>query len=455
MEKLKENKMGTDSIFKLTVSMSIPAMIAMFIQAMYNIVDSFYVARIGENVLTAVSLAYPIQVLSAAVAIGTSVGINSLVSRCLGNEDREKANKISTHGIILGLFSYILFAIFGLFFSRLFVSSFTNFQQIIDMGTDYLVIINLFSFGVFIELNIEKSIQATGNTVYPMISQLIGAITNIILDPIFIFGFGFIPAMGIKGAAIATVIGEISAMLFILFIAKKKENIVSITFKNFKLDFSIIKEIYSVGFPSIIMQSISSIMVVLMNIILISFTETAVAFLGIYFKLQTFIFMPVFGLCQGIMPIMGYNFGAKNKKRLISTLKTGLLISTVIMTIGTIIFMIFPKEMLNIFNASNLMISIGVPALRTISLSFISAAFGITISTFFQAIGNGYYSLIISVSRQLLALIPVSYLLSKISLSAVWYAFPLSEIISLLACIILFIKTYKNVINNLENNNVI
>ena len=455
MEKLKENKMGTDSIFKLTVSMSIPAMIAMFIQAMYNIVDSFYVARIGENVLTAVSLAYPIQVLSAAVAIGTSVGINSLVSGCLGNEDREKANKISTHGIILGLFSYILFAIFGLFFSRLFVSSFTNFQQIIDMGTDYLVIINLFSFGVFIELNIEKSIQATGNTVYPMISQLIGAITNIILDPIFIFGFGFIPAMGIKGAAIATVIGEISAMLFILFIAKKKENIVSITFKNFKLDFSIIKEIYSVGFPSIIMQSISSIMVVLMNIILISFTETAVAFLGIYFKLQTFIFMPVFGLCQGIMPIMGYNFGAKNKKRLISTLKTGLLISTVIMTIGTIIFMIFPKEMLNIFNASNLMISIGVPALRTISLSFISAAFGITISTFFQAIGNGYYSLIISVSRQLLALIPVSYLLSKISLSAVWYAFPLSEIISLLACIILFIKTYKNVINNLENNNVI
>ncbi len=445
-----ENKMGTVSIFKLIVSMSVPAMLSMMVQALYNIVDSFFVAKISENALTAVSLAFPVQTLLISVAVGTSVGINSLVSRRLGENRQDEADSAATHGIILGIFNWIIFAVIGIFFSRAFFQSFTASKEIIEMGTQYMGIVCIVSFGVFIEINIEKTLQATGNMIYPMLSQLIGAVTNIILDPIFIFGLLGVPKMGVAGAAIATVIGQVFAMLFLIFIIAKKDHQVNINFKNFKFDWDIVKNIYSVGFPSIVMQSIGSVMVVGMNAILIGFTETAVALFGIYFKLQSFVFMPVFGLMQGVMPIMGYNYGARKRTRLLSTIKIGSVIAIVIMTLGTIMFWAIPDKLLRIFNASQTMLQIGVPALRTISICFIPAALGIMFSTVFQAVGNGFSSLIISVLRQLIVLLPAAFLLSKIGLPPVWYAFPIAESVSLTASIIIFQHLYQKTLKTLN-----
>lgn len=444
-----ENKMGTMSIFRLTVTMSVPAMISMMVQALYNVVDSYFVAQISENALTAVSLVFPIQTLLIAAAVGTAVGINSLVSRRLGEKKQEEADSAATHGIILGVFNWIIFALIGLFFSRMFFQGFTQNQQIVEMGTQYMSIVCIISLGVFISINIEKTLQATGNMIYPMLSQLIGAVTNIILDPIFIFGYLGVPKMGVAGAAIATVIGQNVAMLFDIYIIFAKNHNVKISFKNFKFNSKIVKNIYAVGFPSIIMQSISSVMVVGMNLILISFTETAVALFGIYFKLQSFVFMPVFGLTQGVMPIMGYNFGAHKKDRLVSTVKIGSIIAVVIMALGMAAFWILPKQLLLIFNASETMLEIGIPALKTISLCFVPAALGIMFSTVFQAVGNGLNSLMISVLRQLVVLLPIAYFLSGFGLSAVWYAFPIAEIASLSASIFLYSRLYNKTLKNL------
>ncbi len=446
----KENKMGTVPVFKLIVTMSLPAMFSMLVQSLYNIVDSMFVARIGEEALTAVSLAFPIQALIIAVAVGTGIGINSLVSRRLGEKRNEEASKAATHGIILGIFSWIIFAIFGLAFSRTFIEAFTTNPKVIQMGYNYLSIVTIFSFGVFIEINLEKTLQATGNMIYPMIFQLIGAITNIILDPIFIFGlFGF-PKMGISGAAVATVIGQILSMVYAIFIVFRKDHAIHITFRNFKISKTTIKDIYGVGFPSIVMQSIGSVLIMGLNSILITFSEAAVAVLGVYYKLQSFVFMPVFGLTHGVMPIMGYNFGAKNKKRLLSALKLGSIIALTIMALGTILFMVFPKELLMIFNASEEMLDIGIKALRTISVCFIPAALGIMFSTLFQAVGSGVKSLIVSVLRQLVIILPGAYLLSKIGLDYVWFAFPLAEIVALLVSVIMFRKLYKEKLKNLS-----
>lgn len=450
MENKKQNKMGTMPILKLVVSMSLPAMFSMLIQAMYNIVDSIFVSRLGEDALTAVSLAFPIQILMIAIAVGTGIGINSLISRRLGEGNREEANSAATHGILLGVFNGLLFALLGILFSRAFFNAFTDDLSLIDLGYNYAIIVTTFSIGIFIQITIEKTLQATGNMLYPMISQLIGAVINIILDPILIFGLLGLPALGIKGAAIATVIGQNIAMLFALFIILKKSHEVKISFNKFKLRWKIIKQIYIVGFPSIIMQSITSFLIFCLNAILKDFSDSgAVAVLGIYYKLQSFIFMPVFGMMQGIMPIIGFNYGAKNKERVINTIKTGILIATLIMLAGTIIFMAIPDKMLMIFNASPKLLETGIIALRIISISFIFAAGGIIMSTFFQAIGQGRNSLYISILRQVIVILPVAYFMSKIGLNYVWIAFPISEIVACIASFYIFSKVYNNKIKNL------
>lgn len=449
MGEIRENKMGNTPMLKLIVSMSLPAMFSMLVQSLYNIVDSAFVAQLGEGALTAVSLAFPIQMLIISVAVGTGIGINSLVSRRLGEKNQEEANSAATHGILLGLFSGIVVAILGLLFTRFFFECFTNDKTMIDMGYSYIIIITTLSFGSFVQINIEKTLQATGNMIYPMIFQLVGAMTNIILDPIMIFGlFGF-PKLGVSGAAIATVIGQIFAMLLSLYVVFKKSHDVHITFKGFKLNFKTIKNIYAVGFPSMVMQSIGSVLIVGLNSILITFSDAAVSVLGIYYKLQSFIFMPVFGLTQGVMPIMGYNYGAKNKHRLLSALKIGSVIAILIMLIGTILFMSIPDKLLMIFNASEQMLEIGVKALRTISLCFVPAAIGIMFSTLFQAIGQGHKSLYISILRQLVIILPAAYLLSKIGLYYVWYSFPIAEVFSLMVSVIFLSMIYKKTIKNL------
>ena len=363
MSQHPQNKMGTMPVGKLLISMSLPAMFSMLIQALYNVVDSIYVAQIGEEALTAVSLAFPVQNFLIAVSVGTCIGLNSLISRRLGERREHEASLAATHGVLIALVEWVGFLIFGLFFCRIFFQAFTDNPTVIQMGIDYTSIVTIFSFGCFVEITLEKTLQATGNMIYPMLFQLTGAITNIILDPIFIFGWFGLPAMGVKGAAIATVGGQILSMFFAIYIIVRKEHAVQIHFKGFRFSGQIVKDIFAVGFPSIIMQSISSVMIMVLNNILIVFSQAAVAVLGVYFKLQSFIFMPVFGLGHGSMPIMGYNFGARNKKRLVHTLKLSSTISLCIMIVGLLIFQFGAKYLLMMFNASEEMMEIGVSAL--------------------------------------------------------------------------------------------
>lgn len=444
MSEKKENKMGVMPVGKLLISMSLPAMFSMFIQAMYNIVDSVFVAQLGEHALTAVSLAFPIQTLMIAVSIGTGVGLSSLISRKLGEHNFEEADNAATHGMLLMFFSFLAFCIFGLFFSHPFIASFTDNEEIISMGSSYVFVVTVFSFGSFLQIGSEKILQATGNMIYPMLFQLIGAVSNIILDPIFIFGMFGLPAMGVFGAAVATVTGQILAMVYSMYVMFFRKHEVRISFCSFHLDTSMIKKIYSVGFPSIIMQSISSILTIGLNNILIAFSSAAVSVLGVYFKLQSFVFMPVFGLGQGAMPIIGYNFGARNSKRLLSTLKISMSIAAGIMAVGTAIFWIFPEQLLHMFNASEEMLSIGVPALRIISTSFLFSSVGISNSNFFQAVGEGKKSLFVSILRQLVIILPLAWIFARFfSLNAVWYAFPIAECFALVCSLLLFLNSYR------------
>ena len=423
------NKMADTPVFKLLVSMSLPAMLSMLIQALYNIVDSLFVAQIGEGALAAVSLAFPIQILVIAVAVGTGIGLNSLIARSLGEKNSEKASLVADHGIVLAVASWIVFALFGLFGTKHFFAMFTDDQAVLNMGTAYLSIVTIFSFGAFIQINIEKIFQGTGNMVYPMIMQIVGAVTNIILDPILIFGWFGLPKMGVKGAAIATVIGQIVAMVVSIYLITKRSQGIRISLKHFKINWKIVKEIYIVGIPSIIMQSIMSFLVIILNNILIGFSQTAVAVLGIYFKVQSFVFMPVFGLNQGALPILGYSYGAKNKERLMSCFKKTGLIAFCIMVVGTLLFNIIPGQIIRMFNGTEEMMTIGVSALRIISWSFILASVSITISTLFQAIGDGVQSLILAVIRQIVVLLPLALILSRsLGVVGVWLALPLAEI---------------------------
>lgn len=447
---VQENKMGIMPVSKLIITMSLPIMASMLVQALYNIVDSIFVAKISENALTAVSMAFPIQNLMIAVGTGTGVGINALLARNLGAKNYKKVNHIANHAVFLAVLSYLLFLLVGFFGSEAFFRSQTDIEEIVIYGTQYIKVCCCFSLGIFLQIFFERMLQATGKTVHSMISQGIGAITNIILDPILIFGMFGLPAMGVTGAALATVIGQFVGAFVGIVLNHKKNKEVQIVLKGFRPDFAMIKQIYGIGIPSIIMASIGSIMNYGMNRILLGFTSTATAVFGVYFKLQSFIFMPVFGLNNGVIPVIAYNYGAGNRERVVKAIKTSIVIALLIMTAGVIIFQVMPVTLLNMFDASAVMVEIGVPALRIISLSFVFAAIGIGCSCAFQALGYAFYSMLMSIARQLLVLLPVAYVLSltgKVGL--VWFAFPIAEVAAIIICAFFMIHINKTVISKI------
>lgn len=446
----KENKMGVMPVNKLLMNMSLPMMISMLVQALYNVVDSIFVSRIDENALTAVSMAFPIQSLMIALGAGTGVGVNALLSRSLGEKDYDRVNKAAGNGIFLAGINYLVFLLVGILVTTPFYLSQTKDAQILSYGQQYLTIICCCSFGMYGQFIFERLLQSTGRTFYTMITQSIGAIINIILDPIFIFGYLGVPKMGVAGAAIATVIGQIVAGTIALVINIKKNGEIQLKLKGFRPDGKIIARIYEVGIPSIIMQAIGSVMTYGMNRILIAFSSTAVAVFGVYFKLQSFIFMPVFGLNNGMVPIIAYNYGAGKKDRLIKTLKLSIIYAVGLMLLGVIIFQLFPAPLFALFDASETMLAIGIPALRIISLSFIFAGFCIVCGSLFQALGNGVYSMVVSIARQLLVLLPVAYLLSLSGkVEAVWWAFPIAEIVSLSLTVFFMFRINRKVISRI------
>lgn len=441
---MNKNKMGTASMLPLIISMSLPAMFSMLVQAMYNVVDSIFVSRLGEDAVTAISLGFPLQMLVIAVAAGTGVGLNSVISRRLGENNQEMADLAASHGFYLAMLSAMCFAVFGALFSKPFLRGFTDDPALLEMGGNYLFVVLVFSFGSFVQITNEKVLQATGNMFYPMVFQLVGAVTNIILDPIFIFGYFGVPAMGVVGAAIATVSGQILAMLVSLYVVVTKPHGVKIRFRGFRFHGPTVKSIYAVGIPSMVMQSITSILISFMNMILIGFSSTAVWVFSIFSKVQSFVFMPIFGLNQGLMPIMGYNYGAGNKHRLQDSVRYGELIGIGIALVGTFIFYTFPAQLLSIFAANEVQLQIGVTAFRVLGLSFPLAAFSVVLSTLYQALGNGVYSLIMSLLRQLILLFPLAYYLSKFGdVSVVWWSLPLAEALSLVVAVLLFIKVRR------------
>lgn len=447
---ISADKMGNTPMLRLILSMSLPTMFSMIIQAMYNIVDSVFVSSLGQDALTALSLAYPLQLMTISVAVGTGVGINSFISRRLGEKNQELANNGAANGIFISIISWLVFLLVGIFLTVPFFKLFNPTPGVMKYGVDYTSIILIFSVGVMVEIAIEKVLQATGNMIFPMIFQLIGAVTNIVLDPLFIFGIGPFPRMEVAGAAIATVIGQILAMLFAIYIFFFKKHAVQVHVRNFKPSLKIIKNIYAVGFPSIIMQSISSVLVVGLNAILMGFSEAAVSVHGIYYKMQSFVFMPVFGLNQGLMPIMGYNFGAKNKDRLHSAIRYGCIIAAFIMLCGTVIFWVFPAQILFLFNANDDILNMGIKAMRFISLSFLPAAIDIIFSTTFQAVGKGFSSMILSLLRQLVFILPAAFVLSNFGVNAVWFAYPIAEVGALIVAIFLYTRINKKVFSKLQ-----
>lgn len=448
---VKENKMGIMPIPKLLISMSLPMIISMLVQALYNIVDSIFVAQLNEAALTAVSLVFPVQNLMIAVAAGTGVGINALLSRNLGEKRIDEANTIASNGVFLAICSSILFAIIGIVGSRMFFAFQTDDVQIIEYGTQYMSIITIASIFIFLQMTFERLIQSTGKTIFNMVTQGTGAIINIILDPILIFGwFGF-PALGVIGAAVATVTGQFVAVILAIIFQIKFNKEITVKVRGFKPNLHAIGSIYKIGVPSILMQSIGSVTTFAMNNILLMFSTTAATVFGVYFKLQSFIFMPVFGLTNGMIPIVAFNYGARNKKRIFDTLKLSIVIAVGIMLVGMLVFQVFPAQLLALFDASETMIAIGIPALRAISLSFMFAGFCIISSCMFQALGNGVYSLIMSMCRQLFVIIPAAYIFAiTLGLNAVWYAYPLAEIASVTVCIILLKRIFKQKVNTLD-----
>lgn len=442
--KIQENKMGVMPVARLLLAMSVPMMISMLVQALYNIVDSMFVAKLSENALTAVSLAFPVQNLMIAVGTGTGVGINALVSRSLGEKNNEYANSAANNGIYLAIFSFIGFAILCGFFAPVFYRVQTTDMQIRAYGIDYVRVIGIMSFGLFIQLVCEKLLQSTGKTVYSMATQLLGAVINIVLDPIMIFGlFGF-PRLEVTGAAIATVTGQIIAAVagVVVNIRLNKELHISLT--KYRISGDVIRNIYSVGFPSIIMASVGSVMTFGMNKILMSFTSTATAVFGVYFKLQSFVFMPVFGLTNGMVPIVAYNYGARKPKRITKAIKLSIIYGVCIMVAGFTVFQLFPGKLLGIFSASEDMLVIGIPALKIVSISFLIAGFGVVASSVFQALGHGFLSLAVSVLRQLVVLLPTAFILAKTGgLHACWWAFPIAEMFSGVICFLFIRYAYK------------
>lgn len=441
----QENKMGTMPVNKLLISMSLPMIISMLVQAMYNIVDSVFVAQISENALTAVSLAFPLQNLMIAFAGGTAVGVNALLSRSLGEKNQDHVNQTAVNSVFIFLVTAVIFMIAGLTLSNLFFNVQTTNTEIVNAGNQYSMIVVGCSIGLFCQFLFERLLQATGRTLFTMVTQGLGAIINIILDPIFIFGLCGFPKMGVAGAALATITGQIIACLLALFFNLKFNHDIHFKFKRFRPNAHIVKQIYSVGIPSIIMQSIGSVMTFGMNTILITFSTTATAVFGVYFKLQSFVFMPVFGLNNGMIPIIAYNLGAKQKKRMFDTIKLAMIYATGMMIIGVIFFETIPQTLLGFFNASEAMIKIGTPALRIIAIHFIFAGFSIVCSATFQAVGKGTYSLLTSLIRQLLVLLPCAYVLSLTgNLDLIWLCFPIAEIFSAVTSFILMKRTRRH-----------
>ncbi|MBP5452621.1 MAG: MATE family efflux transporter [Treponema sp.] len=442
--------MGTMPLGRLLLVISLPMMISMLVQSCYNVVDSIFVARISENALTAVSLAFPIQNLMISTAVGTGVGVNALLSMRLGQKDEKGVSDAAMNGILLYAVTCIIFIILGIFIPRTYFESQTDNPEIIEYGVQYLSICMIVSVGLYGAILFERLLQSTGRTVLSMISQLAGAITNIIFDPLLIFGLASFPKLGIAGAAWATVFGQIVgfAISFTLNIVKNKE--IKFRVRKFLPDIRVIGNIYKVGAPSILLGSIGSLLTYLINLILGSFTTTAIAVYGVYFKLQSFIFMPVFGLNNGIVPIVAYNYGARKKDRITRAIKLCALAAIAIMTVGLLIFEIFPSQLLSLFKASDEMKSIGIPALRRIALHFPVAAVCITLISVFQALGKGLMSMIVSFVRQIIVLLPAAYLLSLTgNVNNIWWAFIIAEVASLIASAIGMKSVYNKEIKRL------
>jgi putative MATE family efflux protein len=456
----RENKMGVMPMGKLIVNMSLPIMAAMLVQALYNVVDSVFVSMISENALTAVSLAFPVQNLMIAVGVGTGVGINALLSRSLGEKNFDRARAAAVNGVFLAAVSFAVFAAAGALLSGPFYASQVHVTasttaadaaQISRWGAQYVRICCCLAFGPFFGITFERLLQSTGRTFYAMLTQMLGAVVNIVMDPVMIFGLLGFPRLGVAGAALATVLGQFCGMLLGLFLCIRKNPEVPLRLRGFRPSGAVIREIYSVGLPSIIMQSIASVMTYGMNLILIAFSTTATAVFGVYFKLNSFIFMPVFGLNNGLVPIMAYNYGARREHRILRALRLGTLYALGIMAAGTVLFQIAPQWLLSLFNASRGMLTIGVPALRIISVSFVPAAFCIVCGALFQSLGNGFYSMIVSVTRQLLVLLPTAYALSLTGrLELVWLAFPAAEVASVLVTAFFFRRIRRDKLLPLE-----
>lgn len=451
---VQNNRLGIEPILPLIFKLSVPSIISMFIQALYNVVDSIFVSKISEDALAALSLAFPLQMILIAIAVGTGIGTSSLISRLLGQNNEKRASNAAEHVLFMAVISGVLVGLIGLFFSKHLIKLFTDDIVLIDYGSRYIRIIFIGSMALFIPMISNNILRGEGNTFIPMITMLIGSVLNIILDPILIFGLGPIPAFGVEGAAIATVFSRIISGTFILIMLFNGNNQTKLNLKNFNLDLSIIKEIYQVGLPAMIMQLLASFMVGGLNIILSAYSTTAIAAMGIYFRLQSFVFMPVFGLNQGYMPIIGYNYGHRNINRMKSAIKYGFVIAFVFGATGFLIFQLFPVNLIRMFNSSPELISVGKKALTTISLAFPIIGPAIVGSTTFQALGKGVPSLILSFTRQIIFLMPLAFILGKIGgLDFIWYSFPLSEMISAVLLAVWLGKTLKETFVLLEEEN--
>ncbi len=450
----KENKMGTMPIKRLLINMSLPMMISMLVQSLYNIIDSIFVAQISEKALTGVSLAFPVQTLMISLGVGSGVGINALISRRLGQNRYEDANQTADNGIFINVIHFLVFLVFGLFFVNTFFFAQTTDSEIIAHGSDYLEVITMFSLGKYMQITFERLLQSTGLTFYSMISQASGAIINIILNPIFIFGFLGVPAMGTRGAAIATVIGQSLAAILGLYFNLRYNKELRLSLQKFRPSLTIIKDIYSIGIPSTVMMAIGSFVNLAMNNILIAFSSTATAVFGVYFRLQSVVFMPVFGMNNSMVPIIGFNFGAKQPERIKGVIKLGVRYAITVMAVGLIVFQLFPEQLLGLFNASPEMYEIGVPALRIISLHYIAAGVSVVLGSVFQAFGFGKYSLFVSMTRQVIVLLPVAYLLSLTgNVNNIWWAYVISEGFSLVLSLFFMDRINKNQIEALYEEN--
>lgn len=452
---MAENKMGVIPVPRLLLQMSLPAICSMLLQAFYNVIDSIFVSRLGEEALAAVTLVNPMQMLLISVGVGTGVGLNSLISRRLGEKRFKDADSAASHGVLIIFFNALVFFLIGFFTSRPFYRWYSDDPGLVDMAVSYSQIVLCVAVFLFAQTTFEKILQGTGNMIMPMISNMIGCIVNIALDPILIFGLFGAPKLGVTGAAIATVIGQaVGASIVTLYVLNKKLD-VTISFKGFRFSWTTIKDIYTVALPGMIMQAIPSFVSIMLNQILISFSVTAVSVWGVYFRLQSLAFMPVFGVSQGAMPIMGYNFGARNRIRLLQAVKLMIAACGTIMFLAMVVFQLFPEQLLAIFDATDSMVNMGVTAMRLLSICFLPAAVGISMSTLFQALGHGIYSMLMTLVRQCFAILPVAWFLSRvIGVTGVWASYPIAEVAGLTVAVLFFIRVYRKEIKDMPDGNV-